>query len=480
MIVDKVYFDGKEHKLICDSYVDSGDNTFTVIIGKNGSGKSKLLHKISDTLTNAYNNKLKLSISTAKKELIFSNGDKKFSIYSSTKKRQKKIFKGGKPVSNNNLFKKCICVSTSPFDKFPFFDVKGYDVKGFYQYIGLRTSKNTFSKDELLSFLAQATFNQENKENINQVLSMLGYKPTLDIIFKKTSRNIPRRLSSLVSNKDDFEMFMKHSSSESNYQMRNILYHSLLKGDQRDILHSDIELSTKNLNDSYVSYLKTINSLPHSYSLGEYIEENKSKFYIESLNSRLLKVSNVILEKEDGSGCIDLTEASSGEQCMLLIFLCISAVIENNCVICIDEPEISLHPEWQNEFMPLLMKLFYKFKGCHFIIATHSPQMISKLTNDNSFILVADDNSVLSVNEYKNKSADYQLATLFKSPGFQNEYLNRICVGILSNLSSNKKITDSEKENIHLLNKIKCDLSEDDSVLMLINIINKAMEVYND
>lgn len=55
----------KTHHLIGDGYIDSGDNTFTVIIGKNGTGKSKLLHKIADTLTNSYNNNQKFNSSSS-------------------------------------------------------------------------------------------------------------------------------------------------------------------------------------------------------------------------------------------------------------------------------------------------------------------------------------------------------------------------------------------------------------------------------
>jgi predicted ATP-dependent endonuclease of OLD family len=42
----------------------------------------------------------------------------------------------------------------------------------------------------------------------------------------------------------------------------------------------------------------------------------------------------------------------------------------------IDEPEISLHVEWQRSFLSDLQKV-QKLTGCRFLVATHSPQIIN-------------------------------------------------------------------------------------------------------
>ncbi|EEF93807.1 hypothetical protein CATMIT_01556, partial [Catenibacterium mitsuokai DSM 15897] len=61
---------------------------------------------------------------------------------------------------------------------------------------------------------------------------------------------------------------------------------------------------------------------------------------------------------KDNYGPISLRSASSGEQCMLVLMLGIAGYIEDGSVILIDEPEISLHPEWQEDFMDLLKASF--------------------------------------------------------------------------------------------------------------------------
>lgn len=71
-------------------------------------------------------------------------------------------------------------------------------------------------------------------------------------------------------------------------------------------------------------------------------------------------------------GLIDLTEASSGEQQLLSSLFGLVAEVEDNSLILIDEPELSLHPLWQTQFLDLLIDSLQGFSGCHLIIATHS------------------------------------------------------------------------------------------------------------
>lgn len=46
------------------------------------------------------------------------------------------------------------------------------------------------------------------------------------------------------------------------------------------------------------------------------------------------------------------------------------------CVVLMDEPDRSLHPSWQSYLLPVLRRFAVK-NDCQFVIATHSPQIIS-------------------------------------------------------------------------------------------------------
>ncbi|MBI1930640.1 ATP-binding protein [Candidatus Poribacteria bacterium] len=64
---------------------------------------------------------------------------------------------------------------------------------------------------------------------------------------------------------------------------------------------------------------------------------------------------------------------SSGEK-QMLSFLCYNAFMKNSTIF-IDEPELSLHVDWQRLLFPTLLK---QGTGNQFIVATHSPFIYSK------------------------------------------------------------------------------------------------------
>jgi predicted ATPase len=94
----------------------------------------------------------------------------------------------------------------------------------------------------------------------------------------------------------------------------------------------------------------------------------------------LLKRSKIFQELEvylyRSGEPILINQASSGELTMITTFMFIAATIEPRSLILIDEPENSLHPKWQTEYVKLLMDYFHFFRP-KVIIATHSPLVIN-------------------------------------------------------------------------------------------------------
>jgi predicted ATPase len=75
---------------------------------------------------------------------------------------------------------------------------------------------------------------------------------------------------------------------------------------------------------------------------------------------------------------------SAGEK-QVLSFLCYNAFANQSCIF-IDEPEISLHVDWQRLLFPILLK---QSTGNQFIVATHSPFIYSKYA-DKELLLAPD------------------------------------------------------------------------------------------
>ena len=70
----------------------------------------------------------------------------------------------------------------------------------------------------------------------------------------------------------------------------------------------------------------------------------------------------------EAKDAISSDKLSSGEK-QMLSFLCYNAFSENTAIF-IDEPELSLHVDWERIFLPTLLN---QSTGNQFFIATHSP-----------------------------------------------------------------------------------------------------------
>lgn len=252
---------------------------------------------------------------------------------------------------------------------------------------------------------------------------------------------------------------------DNNYLMSKLILEELS-------FDSNTRIGKKTLND-----LIGNENLPENYSTNNELDEKTRSSLVRSLDLNISDVSSITLRKKETNDNLTLNDASSGERSLLLLVCSIASQITSDSVVLIDEPEISLHPEWQENFIELISKAFEHYHRCHFIIATHSPLIVSNLPKSECFIVNMDINRTVNSEEYYNKSADFQLAKLFNTPGFQNEYLNRVCVSILSDFSNGKEITKIQEENIQFLISIQNELDDKDTVKTLIEIIQNTWAI---
>jgi len=86
---------------------------------------------------------------------------------------------------------------------------------------------------------------------------------------------------------------------------------------------------------------------------------------------------------------LSIDDLSTGEKTLIskILYLYIKEI--KNSVILIDEPELSLHPKWQNQVLKLYEN-FAKENNCQIIIATHSPHIIGSAKNEYIRVLTED------------------------------------------------------------------------------------------
>ena len=90
----------------------------------------------------------------------------------------------------------------------------------------------------------------------------------------------------------------------------------------------------------------------------------------------------------------DINDLSSGEKQLFLRTLSIKMLEPKNSIILIDEPELSLHPKWQQKIIEVYKKIG---ENNQIIVATHSPHILGSVSNENIFILYRNENGKIEV-----------------------------------------------------------------------------------
>lgn len=115
------------------------------------------------------------------------------------------------------------------------------------------------------------------------------------------------------------------------------------------------------------------------------ILHQKIDLFESILQEKILAFKKVMIDRDNGfyfeslnGDIIDRNMLSSGEQNQIVLLFNLIFDLISQKVILIDEPEISLHVAWQQTFLDSLKKIQKINEYEKVIIATHSPQVISK------------------------------------------------------------------------------------------------------
>ncbi|NRT80941.1 AAA family ATPase [Clostridium beijerinckii] len=212
-------------------------------------------------------------------------------------------------------------------------------------------------------------------------------------------------------------------------------------------------------------------------TIGEVIDkvcdDINSIFSIMNLDIKLVGLSETSetkpifrnsLDKE-----FDITGLSSGEKQLFLRALSLKFLEVNNSIILIDEPEISLHPEWQRKIIDV-----YKSIGNNnqLIIATHSPHVIGNITSNELRVMTKDENGIKLIDNDKlsetyGKSIGDILSTTMKLDSLRNSDITKKLNKVYELLS--KDLYDTE-EFKNLFDYLRTYLGELDKDIMRIRL----------
>ena len=175
----------------------------------------------------------------------------------------------------------------------------------------------------------------------------------------------------------------------------------------------------------------------------------------------------------------DINDLSSGEKQLFLRTLSIKMLEPKNSIILIDEPELSLHPKWQQRIVEVYKKIG---ENNQIIVATHSPHILGSVSNENIFILYRNENGKIDA-----KTGD----ELYSSYGQPIDRVLKDIMGLKSvrtpkidrDIQELRKLVDENKyetdEFIEKYNKLLKILGNTDEDLFLIDMDIKMKQKVN-
>jgi len=163
------------------------------------------------------------------------------------------------------------------------------------------------------------------------------------------------------------------------YKFINIVNTNLIKDIPSYIATKMISAMLKNKNEKVGDVQKKVFN-----EINEIFENLSIDVKVEDISQ---DGRNITLFTNSSGDKFDINELSSGEKQLFLRTLAIKMLNPENSIILIDEPELSLHPKWQQRIVDVYRKIG---KNNQIIIATHSPHILGSVKKENIMLLDKD------------------------------------------------------------------------------------------
>ena len=170
------------------------------------------------------------------------------------------------------------------------------------------------------------------------------------------------------------------------YKFINIVNTNLIKDIPSYIATKMISAMLKNKNEKVGDVQKKVFN-----EINEIFENLSIDVKVEDISQ---DGRNITLFTNSSGDEFDINELSSGEKQLFLRTLAIKMLNPENSIILIDEPELSLHPKWQQRIVDVYKKIG---KNNQIIIATHSPHILGSVKKENIMLLDKDDEGKIVV-----------------------------------------------------------------------------------
>lgn len=359
-------FEGK-HEIICQPNMN-------LFVGANGSGKSAILDLIG-----AFIEQFIYNINTDKSLYILNtesdtNGSASFVL--------KKFLKQS-DIHKRHFFTENFCY-INDFHKLLKEDYK----KNFLYYDRKNNSRDYFDLGRVRSSFSLPLADIYTQKINIPILRYFGATAKNNLQEDEKTSNVFYGYENFYSPINNFDYFVNWFVRRENFENRE-------------------KIRKKNL-DYQDNHLATVRNALHIF-LGYFQYAVFQNIRVENDEATNGNLENLCIDKNGVT--FNLAQLSKGEQFILLLVADIAQrlaianpsrenALEGNGIVLIDEMEIHLHPAWQREVLPCLLKTF---PNIQFFITTHSPQIVSSIDKKNVYII---DNFKLYQTSHQTKGRD--------------------------------------------------------------------------
>lgn len=424
--------------LLTEKY-DEKKPFYTVITGRNGSYKSTILKEIASYAMFGAND---LNDST----------DVDFHI------------------EHSSQFK-VIAYSGATIDRYPLKKSNGKSLANLerYTYLGQKAGTNIISRRQPFETMLSEAFTEGKLSRIQsnhfkKCFHRLGLKA--EINFSLGLMPLEKILTGFPSLYEFVQASSRASASESrqNRLIDNELAKHLLSNFSQDEFDALQNIKSKRININFSDKVR-----------GGFISRH------ERIISLGLKLDNLRITQAEvyslytGEG-FSLYDLSTGEFNSLTSILGLLFAVEKNSIVLIDEPEVSLHPQWQVEFIDITSDIFSDIGVSHVIISTHSPMIVSSVAENSLIVDFGRDGQYSKEkNSLYGASTDEILINHFGLATGRNFFVMDTLQRAVSLIESSKEDTEEFKELTTELNKIQGLLSHNDPMIEVIEaVVNYA------
>lgn len=461
----------------------------TVIIGSNGTGKSNLFRVIILLFKDIYDHininqrryevdgKYNLTYSIDENIYSFTNF---FSVNETKVRNITMFYKNDEHINAEEMELPSFIVANSIMltDKYPF--IRDAETFPIYKYLGVRNIAQAASTRSYVRKTVEFIVNQINsdvfKVGITKTGEFLGISKSIDIIFQTVNTSLFFKGDLDVYKLENYFNRIQNDYKSSEKLPPFKLNHYISISQNKELLQRVCDLCQYFFNSDRL--IKKDNSPGKIIKFNivdkkEYLFLKENYELLEHLRKLgMLSAPEINLNKGDE---YNLNESSSGEYHFFSSMIGLLATVKPNSLVFIDEPEISLHPNWQMKYLSFLRELFSDeiFATSHILIATHSHFIISDLKGDNSKIIglkrEGNNNVIVDLPKKLNTygwSAEDVLFRIFNMKSSRNHYFEMAVADLLDLIFTKSK--DFDKINSILKDLKELNISENDPLNELI------------